>query len=278
MIRLSALVLFVCLLGSLPAAAQKKIKIKDPVALADTLMARERFEEAIPVLTGLTADVNPEKALTARYKRSVCYFFTGRFDQAKADLVQVLASAPNATRAWILLAYVEQERDDEDGMLQALDEVILRVPDESEFRSWRARLLIDEGEYGKAMEDLTHGSMAADPRTELFLGMAEYGLNGLAAALAHFDKAIALEPGYPTNYLYAGSYCLDEERYEEADAYFSAGLSRASGHLDLMMYKGYTLVELKQVEEGCRLLRKAFYAGNEDAGDYLNEYCFRYAR
>jgi tetratricopeptide (TPR) repeat protein len=163
-------------------------------------------------------------------------------------------------------------------MLKALDRVILQVPDEPEFRSWRARLLNEKGEYEKAMADLNHPSLAGSARTELFLGMAEYGLNGLAAALAHFDKAIALEPGDPATYLYAGSYCLDEERYEEADAYFSAGLSRASDNLDLMMYKGYTLVELKQVEEGCRLLRKAFYSGHEDAGDYLNEYCFRYSR
>ena len=43
---------------------------------------------------------------------------------------------------------------------------------------------------------------------------------------------------------------------------------------DVMFYKGVALVELKQMEEGCRCLNRAFYNGADNAGDYLAQYCF----
>jgi hypothetical protein len=34
------------------------------------------------------------------------------------------------------------------------------------------------------------------------------------------------------------------------------------------------LVEMEKLEEGCKCLNRAFYAGMDDAGDYLEAHCF----
>ncbi len=266
-------------LSALKADGQRR-KPKDPAVLADTLMAREQFKQAIPMLTKLMDDPDPDKSITYRNKRAICYYFTGQFDQARSDLSAVLTSDPGAIRAWILMAYVEQERSNSKGMLTALNQVILQLPEETEFLYWRARLLTQEGRHAEAQSDLESlRKLGAESSSlELLAAMNAFGLHGLATALPHFDKAIELEPADATLYLYAGSFCLDEERFELARSYFDAGLTQQPDNLDLMMYKGYTLVEMKQVEEGCRLLRRVFYSGHEDAGDYLNEYCFHYGR
>ena len=41
-----------------------------------------------------------------------------------------------------------------------------------------------------------------------------------------------------------------------------------------LFYKGAALIELEKIDEGCSCLNRAFYAGMDEAGDYLKEYCF----
>ncbi|HCR53096.1 MAG TPA: hypothetical protein DIW27_01675, partial [Cytophagales bacterium] len=56
--------------------------------------------------------------------------------------------------------------------------------------------------------------------------------------------------------------------------YLNMALRLDPENLNAQFYKGIALLELDREEEGCRLLAKAFYAGEDDAGDYLKEKCY----
>jgi tetratricopeptide (TPR) repeat protein len=75
-------------------------------------------------------------------------------------------------------------------------------------------------------------------------------------------------------YLYAGSFCLQEDEFDLALKYLNVALKVEPKNATALFYKGVALVELKKEKEGCSCLSKAFYAGEDDAGDYLKQYCF----
>ena len=75
-------------------------------------------------------------------------------------------------------------------------------------------------------------------------------------------------------YLYASSFCLQEEFYEKAISYVNLALRIEPQNQTALFYKGIALVETEKKEEGCSCLAKAFYSGFDDAGDYLVEYCY----
>jgi hypothetical protein len=67
---------------------------------------------------------------------------------------------------------------------------------------------------------------------------------------------------------------LQEEKFDLALKYLELALRLEPGNRAALFYKGVSLVELKRTDEGCRCLQRAFNAGEDDAADYLKEYCF----
>ena len=90
----------------------------------------------------------------------------------------------------------------------------------------------------------------------------------------HFDSALALNGGYAPAYMYMTSLCLEQEAFELALTYVDLGLRLEPGNQQLLFYKGIALAESDQLEEGCRVLANVFYAGLDQAGDYLKQYCY----
>ena len=88
------------------------------------------------------------------------------------------------------------------------------------------------------------------------------------------NKAIELDVTFLPPYLYAGSYCLQENEFELVLKYVNVALQIEPNNKTALLYKGVALVELKKEKEGCRCLTKALAAGEDDAADYLKEYCY----
>nr|HPI79393.1 hypothetical protein [Cyclobacteriaceae bacterium] len=103
---------------------------------------------------------------------------------------------------------------------------------------------------------------------------AYYNLEQVDSAFVSINKAIELEPTYLPAYLYGGSFGLQEGNNELALKYLEVALRLDPENLNALFYKGIALLELDRVDEGCSLLAKAFYAGEDDAGDYLKEKCY----
>ena len=116
--------------------------------------------------------------------------------------------------------------------------------------------------------------MEDDSELEAYLGMYYHGTGDPDSAFLSFNKAIELNPTYLSAYLYAGSVAMEAGDYSIALNYIDLGLRIEPKNPDLMFYRGVALVESNRIDEGCRCLNRAFYSGADDAGDYLQQYCF----
>ncbi len=244
---------------------------------ADTLMNHEQYEPAASLYTKILNESKlKEKAdFKVLYKRAVCYYSIGEFEKTLTDLNLFIPEYPENPKPRILRALVYRQKGDADNQLVDLQKAIeLRGPS-PELLRWRGELLSEKGEFESAKKDLLFAAnLMDDAEIETNLGFAYYSLGKSDSALMHLNKAIVLDVNYPTSYLYASTFCLQDENYELALKYLNLALRIDPNNRSALFYKGVSLVELNKTEEGCPCLRKAFAAGEDEAGDYLKEFCF----
>lgn len=268
--------LFAVMLTTLSAYAQDP-KSQEWETEADTLMSREDFAGAAKLYTKvIDASKLKEKAdYRALYKRGVAFYSQGDFKNAVSDMDRFIPEFQQSYQARILRALCYRELGDIDKQLVDVEEALTLSGGDPQILKWRAGLLIEKEQFNQAIEDLlTVRLMQDDPEVELNLGFAYYSTENIDSALVAINKAIELEATFLPAYLYGGSFSLENGQYELAIKYLNIALMLEPTNVNAMFYKGVALVELKKEDEGCSCLRKAFYAGQDDAGDYLKQYCY----
>ncbi|HNP06332.1 MAG TPA: tetratricopeptide repeat protein [Cyclobacteriaceae bacterium] len=244
---------------------------------ADTLMNRQDFEGAIKLYSKAikSSKLEDKSSYSPVYKRAVCYYSIGQIDASLKDIETFMVEYPNLFQGHMLKAFIYRETDDTTNQLNSLNEAMALQPGDPGLIKWRASLYLEEGKYEKVKEDLQYvRAIQNDPEVEMYLGFAYYNLDQVDSAFISLNKAIELEPTYLPAYLYGGSFSLQESNNEMALKYLDVALKLDPENLNAQFYKGIALLELDRVEEGCSLLAKAFYAGEDDAGDYLKEKCY----
>lgn len=273
------LIVILAITGSLSfvQAQSKQSKLKTTEALGDTLLTRQDYAGALK-LYNKVAKANKLKDSEARqilYKRALCYFYLSDYTKAIADLDVFIPENENLPRARILRAFIFREIGELDRQLDDLNAVLDLDPLNVDLLKWRAGLLVELEKNEEAVGELKNiKKFGSDEEVELYLGLAYYALDYPDSALAQFDEAILINGGYLPAYLYAGSLSLEQEAYELALTYINLGLMLERGNLQLTFYKGIAFVELDRKDQGCSLLNKAFYGGIDEAGDYLQQYCY----
>lgn len=209
------------------------------------------------------------------YRRAVCYYSTERFDQALADLAVFEPKFPNAPQPKILKAFIYRELGDSEKQLENLSAAMMSQPLNPDFLKWRGLLLVQMERYEEARADLMEArALTDDAEVETYLGLCYHHNGDTDSAYYFFDRAIELNPVFLGTYLYAGSAAIMSEDYARGLEYINLALRLDTRNPDALFYKGVALVELKQLDEGCRCLNRAFYSGSDSAGDYLSQYCF----
>lgn len=244
---------------------------------ADTLMNRQDFEGAAVLYSKIIGECQFKEKTDYKYiyKRAVSYYSGGEFDQALADMNRFVPEFPESPQARILRALIYRQKGDGANQLIDLQKAIDLRGSSPELVRWRGALLADQGDFKGAKRDLEEIKVFTDDaELETNLGFVYYNLGSLDSALVCFNNAIVLDVNYAASYLYAGTFCMQDERYELAVKYLSLALQVDPANRNAMFYKGVSLAELNQTKEGCRCLKKAFDAGEEDAGDYLKQYCY----
>lgn len=267
--------LFACTFGS---AFGQEPKWKKWEVEGDTLMNRQEYVGAIKLFSKVikSSKLKDKAAYPSVYKRAVCYYTIGRFEDALKDVDSFLVEYPSLFQAHILKAFIYRETDDADKQLASLNEALSLQPGEPGLIKWRSGLYLDIGEYKKVKDDLLYvKAIQDDPEVEMYLGFAYYNLDQVDSAFSSLNKAIELEPTYLPAYLYGGSFSLQESNNELALKYLDVALRLEPENTTAMFYKGLALVELERIDEACSFLAKAFYAGEDDAGDYLKEHCYK---
>ncbi|MBK5279097.1 MAG: tetratricopeptide repeat protein [Bacteroidia bacterium] len=244
---------------------------------ADTLLNKQDFEGALKIYTKIikSSKLKDESVFGAVYKRAICYYSLGQFENALKDINVFIPAYPSSSQAHLLRAFLYRELDDDENQLIDLQEAINIRQGDPELLRWRAALYLDKGEYLLAKQDIFFVKQyQTDPEIETYLGMAYYNLSQQDSALMAMNRAIELDVNYLPAYFYAASFCLQEDEYDLALKYINIPLRLDPQNPTALFYKGVALVEKKNLDAGCSCLNKAFYLGNDDAGDYLKEYCY----
>lgn len=264
---------FFCASGLAQETKWKKWEIK-----ADTLAAQEKYADAVKLYSKAikVSKLKDKEAYPLAYKRAICYYSIGEFDAALKDINTFMIEFPSSFQGYILKAFLYREIDDDENQLRALDSALQLNPGNPDLIKWRSVLNLDKEEFEKVKEDLQYvKTIQNDPEIEMYLGFAYYNLGSVDSAFLSLNKAIELEPTYLPAYLYGGSFSLQEENNELALKYLDVAMRLDPNNTTIQFYRGIALLELERIDEGCRLLAKAFYAGEDDAGGYLAERCYK---
>lgn len=270
------LLFFLVVMGSIPASSQST-KWKQWAVKGDTLYAREDFKGAIEFYDKAIRQsrLKDKDAFKTVYKRAVCYFSIEKYPEALKDIELFSTEFPNVPQASLLKAFIYREIDDDERQLTNLQAAMDMDEPGPDLLKWRALLFMKAGQYGKAKTDLLSvRGMQDDPETESFLGLCYYNLQKKDSAFLSFNTSIEMDATYMPAYLYVGSLTLEEGDYPLSLKYLNLALRIEPSNKEVLYYKGVALVEMEKIEEGCKCLNRAFYAGMDDAGDYLEEHCF----
>jgi tetratricopeptide (TPR) repeat protein len=271
------LILFLVVVFTTLSAHAQDPKMQAWETEADTLMSREDFAGAVKLYTKvIDASQLKEKAdYRALYKRGVAFYSQGDFKNAISDMDRFIPQYEESYQARILRALCYRELGETDKQLVDVEKALTLSGGDPQILKWRAGLLIEKEEFNQAIEDLLIvRQMQDDPEVELNLGFAYYSVEKKDSALMAINKAIELEATFLPAYLYGSSFSLEEGQYQLAVKYINIALMLEPTNATAWFYKGVALIELKKEDEACSCLRKAFYAGQDDAGDYLKQYCF----
>jgi tetratricopeptide (TPR) repeat protein len=244
-------------------------------AEADTLMQREQFEKAEQKYTKIITASNKQIHLKIYYKRAVCRYYLGWFENAVQDATVFITQTPDASQAYILRALCYRQLGDLENQLKDIEKASELQLDNQQLVKWRGSLYVEKGEHEKGKNDLLSvRTFEDDAELETTLGMAYAGLGNTREAIKCFNQSIVLDVNYANAYLYAGSLLMEQDQHGDAITYFDLLLKLEPDNNSALFYKGIALVESKRQKEGCRCLQKAFDSGLDDALDYLKEYCY----
>jgi len=258
-------------------AFAQNAKAKKYEVEADTAMSQQDYPKAIKLYSkAIKASKLKERAdYLDVYKRAVCYFSVGDFNHALEDLNTVIPQIPGLPQGKILRALVYGELGQQDKKLEDLASALNADPANPGLLKWRASIYLEDEEYKLARKDLEVARLFEDDaETEMYLGVALYNTGSVDSAMMSLDKSIQLDATYLPAYMYASSFCLEEDRYQDALNYLEFAGRLNPKNTTIFYYKGLAYIELEKEEEGCKYIRKAFYSGFEDAGAALKEYCF----
>jgi tetratricopeptide (TPR) repeat protein len=264
--------------GGLAAQSQDPTASGQSEAEADTLMAHQEFAGAAKIYSKIISEtgLKDKSQFKTLYKRAVAYYNIEDSKNALEDINRFIAEFPDVPRARLLRALIYRQLEDVDNQLVDLEKAMASPQMMSpELLRWRASLYMEKEQFQKAKDDfLIIKNYADDAEIETNLGLIHFSLGNLDSALVCLNKAIELDVTYPASYVYAGSFCLQESKFELALEYLNLALRIDPTNRAAIFYKGVALVELKKTREGCSCLRKAFEAGEDDAADYLKEFCY----
>jgi tetratricopeptide (TPR) repeat protein len=150
----------------------------------------------------------------------------GRLDEAVRDLEACVALKPGQYQAYAGLAQVHERRQEYLQAVARLDQAIARKPGLASLYRWRARLRLDAlNQPEAALQDLDRAiplDTGDGPSADLARDHAERGRvlhheHRHTEALAAYERAVSLRPGYAQAHLGRARALLPLRRYAEAE-------------------------------------------------------------
>ncbi|HTH54506.1 MAG TPA: tetratricopeptide repeat protein [Cyclobacteriaceae bacterium] len=258
-------------------AQEKQARWSEWETEADTLMSHQDYASAAKLYTKIIDEskLKDKSDFKPLYKRAVSYYSAGDLDHALTDVDKFITEFPESAQPRLLRALINRQKEDEEAQLTDLQKAIDLGNSNPQLIYWRGTLLAGKGENEKAKKDFLYvRSIGDDAELETALGSVYRALGKTDSAFICLNNAIVLDVNYSPSYVYAGSFCVEDENYDLALKYLNLALRVDAENISAIFYKGVALVQQEKLEEGCSCLRKALDAGEDDAADYLKEFCF----
>src|SRR5258708_2078936 len=274
-LTISLLLLLTC--AGFVSAQDEQTRWSQWEAEADTLMNHQDFAGAAKLYTKIVDDskLKGKSNYKLLYKRAVSYYSAEDFDHALADVNLFITEFPESPQPRLLRALINRQKSDDASQLIDLQKAIELGNTNPQLLFWRGTLLAANGENESAKKDLlTVQKINDDAEVETMLGTVYRALGKTDSAFVCLNKAIVLDVNYTASYIYAGSFCVEDEKYDLAVKYLNLALRVESENISALFYKGIALLKQEKLDEACRCLRKALDSDEDDAADYLKEFCF----
>jgi tetratricopeptide (TPR) repeat protein len=274
-------ILSILIFSSVAVFAQRTAadQVKDLEAESLRLIQSEQYAEALQPLNKMisASGLKSHEDYKALYRRAICYFYLEQFQLALNDLNLFIPEFNSIPQPYIMRALIYRELNENRNQINDLN-IALSLPlqeDLSKLYRWRAAALMSLSSYDSAAQDIRK-SMATEVDAEgySYLAFIQYNQGKYDSALISVNKSIEIDFTYLPGYLYATSFCLQKSDYSQAMVYANLGLMVDDQSPDLLFYKGVALIEMNKIDAACSFLNRAFYLGNDDAGDYLSQYCY----
>jgi tetratricopeptide (TPR) repeat protein len=244
---------------------------------ADTLMNHQDFVGASKLYSMIIDEskLKEKGDYKPLYKRAVSFYSAGDLEHALVDVDKFIVEFPENQQPRLLRALINRQKGDEAAQLIDVQKAIELGNNNPQLLFWKGTLLAGKGENEAAKRDfLKVRNIGDDAELETMLGTVYRSLGKTDSAFICLNKAIVLDVNYAASYVYAGSFCVEDEKYDLAVKYLNLALRVDAENTSAILYKGIALVEQEKLDEGCRCLRKALDAGEDDAAEYLKEFCF----
>lgn len=213
----------------------------------------------------------------ALYSRAVCFYYLDESDKAIADLDLFLANIPSFPQAYLLKSIIYQRQQRFEEQLNTLNLALpfFKESDKHKIFRLRAGAFLGLEKIDSALVDLKAVlAVEEDAEALSMLGFIQYKKRNYDSAIFSLNKAIGLDHSYMSTYRYAVYLCLELDQKEKAMTYINLALLVEPETPELLFFKGIVFQDWGRLDEACSLFNRAFYAGIDDAGDYLSEYCY----
>jgi tetratricopeptide (TPR) repeat protein len=171
--------------------------------LGNWLLDRQDPQEAVPYLERAFR-LNPRDTETA-YALARAYARTGRYNQARTRLKDLLRNRPQDARLYELLGDVEEKMDEPLGAVRSYERAAQLNPNEANLFSWGSELLLHlAAEPAIEVYAKGHRLYPDSVRMLVGLGVASYSRGLFEQATDDLCKASDLNPQDPLPYLLLG--------------------------------------------------------------------------
>jgi tetratricopeptide (TPR) repeat protein len=246
-------------------ASARSERAHDLALRGDADRAREEFRAAetdfARALQQQAAD-KPFRALVLT-SRGQSRLRQQRWDDAVADLKEVLTLQPDSYEGYLNLAQAYRGRKDGDAAVQALDQALARRPELAALYYLRARVHLERGDPAAARGDLEQylaretpvvwfagvnltgsgtSERLASARVEL--GRLKHKAGAFEAALADFDAALRVLPDYPPAHRQRAQTLLALGRHADAGQALDAYLARGRPLAEVYQARGLIHAQL----------------------------------
>jgi len=194
-----------------------------------------------------------------------------RLGEAEQAFGEIVAAQPAHAGALMGLGFIRGERGDRTGSLQAFEAAAAIEPHNPAIRIQVARLLVqmdrlDEGQatYLLVLEDAPKSAAALVELAKLRKQRGDH-----AAAVAGFEKALAMHPHNIWVQVEFGYLLRALGRVEEAEAFFRSVLAQEPENAAAFSGLGWLMIDLHRLDAARALFSRAAAAGLGDAGPRL---------